>query len=86
MVGIGVNENADEESEEDYELNDYMINHIYIGDNITKGKGYKNVIIPEGARLIMEDESYDEERFIIILRPSPQIASTDYLQTYIDHY
>lgn len=88
MVGIGVKE--DEEYEEEYEeddmLEDYEIEHIYVGAGSAKGMEYNNVIIPEGARLIMENGSYDDEKFSITLTPSPQIMSTDYLQTYRDYY
>lgn len=93
MVGIGINddeeagENLEEDYEEDYEENDYTTENIYVGNGSAKGAAYRNVIIPKGAKLTMKNESYDdEEGFKITLSPSPQIASTDYLQTYRDYY
>lgn len=88
MVGIGVDddEEYEEEFEEDDTVDDDAIEHIYVGAGSAKGMEYNNVIIPKGARLIMENESYDDENFNITLIPSPQIASTDYLQTYMDYY
>lgn len=88
MVGIGINndEEAGEKLEEDYEENDYTTENLYVGNGSAKGAGYRNVIIPKGAKLTVEKESYDDEGFKITLTPSPQIASTDYLQTYRDYY
>lgn len=87
MVGIDFNddEEAEEEFEEDDLEDDYGIVNIYLGAGSAKGSEYKNVIIPKGVRLILENESYDDESFHITLTPSPQIASTDYLQTYRDY-
>lgn len=60
---------------------------IVLGYGFTDGMEYRNVILPEGAKVILEDSSADVgESFQIAMTPSPQIASTDYLQTYEDYY
>ncbi len=60
---------------------------IILGYGFTDGTEYRNVILPEGAEVILEDSSADVgESFQIAMTPSPQIASTDYLQTYEDYY
>ena len=60
---------------------------IILGYGFTDGTEYRNVILPEGAEVILEDSSADVgESFQIAMTPSPQIASTDYLQTYEEYY
>lgn len=53
----------------------------------TGGMEYRNMVIPKGARLILEDDSGEaEESFRISLTPSPWIMSEDYSQIYEDYY
>lgn len=53
----------------------------------TSGMEYRNVVIPEGAKLVLEDSSGEvEESFQISLTPSPWIMSEDYSQIYEEYY
>ncbi|MGN0333289.1 MAG: hypothetical protein ACI4D9_09785 [Lachnospiraceae bacterium] len=74
------------DTEEDLE-EAYAIESFDIGESINGGIEYKNVILPKGATIKMEDYSEeDSEKFTILLTPSERIMSTDYLQTYIAYY
>lgn len=71
----------DEEQDEPY------IEEFDLGESSEEGMEYKNVILPKGATIKMEDYSEeDSEKFTILLTPSEQIMSTDYLRTYIAYY
>lgn len=58
---------------------------IYMAESETKGNVYNNVVLPEGAKIKIED--YEEENGMIVrMSPSPRIVSTDYMETYRQYY
>lgn len=74
------------EDDEDYEPR-YDEERVFMGVESSEGMEYRNLIIPEGAKLIIQDSSGAyAESFKVTLRPSSKIMSTDYLQTYKDFY
>lgn len=79
-VKIDIYDESDEDSP-------FATENIYIGENSSDGLAYKNVIIPEGAELTVEDYTEGEgERLILDMTPSPAIESEDYLETYKESY
>lgn len=74
----------DDEEEQD---ESYIIEGFNLGESLDEGMEYKNVILPEGATINMEDYSAeDSEKFIVSMTPSERIQSTDYLKTYNTYY
>lgn len=57
---------------------------VYMGESSSDGMEYRNVILPQNANVMIEDDGMEDE-FKISVMPSPQIASTDYLQAYMDY-
>lgn len=56
-----------------------------MGESDTEGNVYKNVVLPEGAKITMGDDER-EDKMTVNLSPSPKIASTDYMQTYRQYF
>ena len=80
-VEIEIYDDDVEEQDEPY------IEGFNLGESLGEGMEYKNVILPKGATIKMEDYSEeDSEKFTILLTPSERIMSTDYLRTYIAYY
>lgn len=65
----------------------FATENIYMGEDSSDGLVYNNVILPEGAKLTVEDYSEgDGESFVMVMTPSPVIKSEDYLETYKESY
>ena len=50
--------------------------NLYLGENCTDGKGYKNLVLPKNAQITMDDDMEVE------LTPSEQISTTEYFEYY----
>lgn len=71
-----------EETEDTEETDDFQLDYGF-----TAGMEYRNILLPEGAKLVLTDDLEDtDERLRISLTPSPRIASTDYTQTFENYY
>lgn len=60
---------------------------FYLGEGNTDGTEFKNLILPEGAEITLEDWSGEEggEGFCLSMQPSEQIVSEDYLGIYEEY-
>ncbi len=58
---------------------------VYMGESETEGNVYKNVVLPEGAKITIEEDE-GEDVMIVSMSPSPEIASTDYMETYMQYF
>ncbi len=77
-----ITDKAQEDQVDDEEGNSWS---IYMGESDTEGNVYKNVVLPEGAKITMGDDER-EDKMTVNLSPSPKIASTDYMQTYRQYF
>lgn len=59
---------------------------IVLGSNTPDGIEYRNVVLPENAKIKVEELDESEEDFKITITPSPQVASEDCEQIYEDYY
>ena len=50
--------------------------NLYLGENCTDGKGYKNLVLPKNAQITIDDDMEVE------LTPSEQISTTEYFEYY----
>lgn len=62
---------------------------LYLGEDNADGKYYKNLILPERSTIETEDyragDDETGEEFGLSMTPSQSIASTDYLEMYMDY-
>ena len=49
---------------------------LYLGENCTDGKEYKNLVLPKNAQITLDDNME------LRLTPSEKVSTTDYYQYY----
>ncbi len=66
---------------------DSMETGIVLGEDAPDGMEYRNVFLPEGSKIVIEDNSDGiEDSLHMTMVPSPHIPSEDDVQTYEDYY
>ena len=50
--------------------------NLYLGENCTDGKEYKNLVLPKNAQITLDDNME------LRLTPSEKVSTTDYYQYY----
>ena len=58
--------------------NEFVSNCNFDEEDIIASIGVKNMVIPEGATIVLDEASYTEEGDFLLLTPSNVIGSTDY--------